>query len=413
LIKDHLISKDKRNFVEYKFFNRLDHMPNQKIRPIAIYLPQYHPIPENDEWWGKGFTEWRNVVKAKPRFKGHYQPHLPVDLGFYDLRLEEARLAQEALAKQYGIYGFCYYHYWFNGKRLLNEPIDRKMKNLKEDLPFMFCWANENWTRAWDGSNSEILIQQDYSNDDDVKHINKLLPYFKDKRYIKVGGKPVFAFYKDALFPDIKQTLRIFREEAQKQGLELYLCRFDRDEDTTICNPEILGFDASIEFQPISALLLNYKKSIQKKNSKPFTKENLLQKFINPRNYIDYFNGRIRKKKNKSKSFDYIIDFKKFIELDINQSIPDYKIFPCVSPGWDNSARRLPGKATIFQGSSPELFKYWTKAKLAKFKPYSKDENFIFINAWNEWAEGNHLEPCEKYGTSFLKAFRESLTLNQ
>ncbi|NCC74358.1 MAG: hypothetical protein EOM06_13330 [Sphingobacteriia bacterium] len=227
-------------------------MHNPKIRPIAIYLPQFHPIPENDEWWGKGFTEWRNVVKAKPRFNGHYQPHLPADLGYYDLRLEETRMAQEALAKQYGIYGFCYYHYWFNGKRLLNEPIDRKMKDPKENLPFMFCWANENWTRAWDGGEQEILIEQKYSHEDDVNHIRALIPYFKDERYIKVDGKPVFIIYKDALFPDIQRTLKIFREEAGKHSLELYLCRFDRDRHTKISNPEQLGFDAAIEFQPLS-----------------------------------------------------------------------------------------------------------------------------------------------------------------
>ena len=225
------------------------------IKPIAIYLPQFHPTPENDKWWGKGFTEWTNVTKAEPRFEGHYQPHLPADLGFYDLRLEEARLAQEALAKEYGIYGFCYYHYWFNGKRLLYEPLDRKMKNPKEDFPFMLCWANENWSRSWDGSENKMLMKQEYSEEDDRNHIQHLLTYFKDERYIRVDGKPFFAFYKPDLFPNIKRTLEIFREEARKQKIELYLTWFERWIGWQGENHEDLGFDAAVEFD-FSLLIL-------------------------------------------------------------------------------------------------------------------------------------------------------------
>jgi lipopolysaccharide biosynthesis protein len=371
-------------------------MPIKKIRPIAIYLPQFHPIPENDEWWGKGFTEWRNVVKSKPRFKGHYQPHLPADLGFYDLRLEEARLAQEALAKHYGIYGFCYYHYWFNGKRLLNEPIDRKMNNPKEDLPFMFCWANENWTRAWDGGEHEILIEQKYSHEDDVNHIRALIPYFKDERYITVDGKPVFIIYKDALFPDIKQTLEIFKEEAGRLGMELYLCRFDRQRHTQSTIPTELGFDAAIEFQPLSLS----RKELVEKSSKGINKYLLLN------NYLDFLHYRLLKTPRKS---DKIVDYKKFVEFDMQHYSNDYKTFPCVSPGWDNSSRRPRNMALIFKNSDPVIFKKWIVNKLSKFIPFSKDENFLFINAWNEWAEGNHLEPCEKYGHSYLIALYEAL----
>ena len=188
----------------------------KKIRPIAIYLPQFHPIPENDAAWGKGFTEWTNVTKAKPLYKGHYQPHLPADLGFYDLRLEEVRLAQEALAKQFGIHGFCYYHYWFNGKRLLHEPLDSKLKNPNEDFSFMLCWANENWTRRWDGKNHEVLIEQNYSKEDNVAHIQHLIPYFKDSRYIKVNGKPVFIVYKPFYFPIQLQPQRNGERLLQK-----------------------------------------------------------------------------------------------------------------------------------------------------------------------------------------------------
>lgn len=374
-------------------------MNNPKIRPIAIYLPQFHPIPENDEWWGKGFTEWRNVVKAKPRFKGHYQPHLPADLGFYDLRLEEARLAQEALAKQYGIYGFCYYHYWFNGKRLLNEPIDRKMKNPKEDLPFMFCWANENWTRAWDGGEHEILIEQKYSHEDDVNHIRALIPYFKDERYIKVDGKPVFIIYKDALFPDIKRTLEIFREEAGKQGVELYLCKFDLVKNKPSSDLEINGFDAAIEFQPFS-------RSFYECRTKA---NNSFLRYFKSSNYYKYWHLTVLKKHKSELKMDTIIDATKLIEYDINYPQPDYKLFPCVTPGWDNSSRRPHKRALIYKGISPQLFQRWTKEKLNKFKPYSDDENFFFINAWNEWAEGSHLEPCQKYGAQYLDLLSNAL----
>src|SRR5665647_256742 len=198
-----------------------------KIRPIAMYLPQFHPIPENDEWWGKGFTEWTNVAKAKPLFKGHYQPHLPADLGFYDLRLEESRIAQAEMAKVNGIYGFCYYHYWFNGKRILERPFQEIFETGKPDFPFMLCWANENWTRTWDGGNHHILLEQKHSPEDDRNHIKALIPYFKDSRYIRVDNKPVFSVYRASLFPDISNTIRIWREEAEKEGLELYICCFE------------------------------------------------------------------------------------------------------------------------------------------------------------------------------------------
>ncbi len=225
---------------------------NQTYRPIAIYLPQFHPIPENDKWWGKGFTEWRNVVQAKPRFNGHYQPHIPSDLGFYDLRLHEVLIEQAKLAKNNGIYGFCFYHYWFNGKLLLEKPVEALLKNKTPEFPFMLCWANENWTRAWDGGDNEILIKQEYSLDDDKEHIKYLIPFFKDTRYIKIDNKAVFAIYKPDLFPDISQTLNIFREEAKKQGVELYLCAFERNMGSSGEELISMGFDAVIDFQPIS-----------------------------------------------------------------------------------------------------------------------------------------------------------------
>lgn len=369
-------------------------MKNKTIRPIAIYLPQYHPIPENDEWWGKGFTEWRNVVKGKPRFRGHYQPHLPTETGYYDLRIPEIREMQAAMAKDSGIYGFCYYHYWFNGKRMLEMPFEEVFKSKNPDFPFCLCWANENWSRAWDGSENQVLLKQDYSEVDDRNHIKFLLPYFKDERYIKVDGKPVFIFYKPDLFPDMKKTLTIFREEAAKEGVELYLCRFERVNGLAGEGINELGFDAAIEFQPLSFSLRKYIKKYE--NATLLKRIYLKSKKI----YCKKFN-------KKYIASDRIIDYPKFVEFDLNHKTPNYKCFPGVSPNWDNSSRRQNINATIFKNSTPQLFGHWYKSKLERFEPYSADENFIFINAWNEWAEGNHLEPCEKWGHQYLEQIKK------
>jgi len=361
----------------------------KNIRSIAIVLPQFHPIPENDKWWGKGFTEWTNVTKAKPLFKGHYQPHLPADMGFYDLRLEESRLAQEAMAKEYGIYGFCYYHYWFNGKRLLNEPLDRKLKNPKEDFPFMLCWANENWTRRWDGSDNEILIKQDYSKSDDLEHINFLCNIFKDERYIKVNGKPFFVFYRSSLFPDMKKTTELFRAEALKNGIgDLYLACMESYGE--FVDATSIGMDATIEFPP--HVRSGYENIIQKPSWYSYIKSKLRGALP-----IEYIHD--------------VIDYKKYVQNYLLQSPLPYKNYQTVSPMWDNSARKKKD-GLILKNSTPELYEWWLSETLKKFKSYSESENFIFINAWNEWAEGNHLEPCRKWGHKYLEATKRALDNN-
>lgn len=361
--------------------------PN-KIKPIAIYLPQFHPIPENDEWWGKGFTEWTNVTKAKPRFEGHYQPHLPADLGFYDLRLEEARLAQEAMAKECGIHGFCYYHYWFTGKRVLYEPLDRKINNPKEDLPFMMCWANENWTRVWNGADRDVLLKQEYSFEDDYKHILHLIAYFKDDRYIKVNDKPIFVVYRPDLFPDIKKTISIWREEVKKVGFkDLYVGFANRYEFEY--KIEKNGFDFAFEFQP---------------------------KFWNtpkiespPRSLIKKVIRRIKKKlKIKVTSLVYYYDYATFSKKQVNLNFRN-KIYPGITPMWDNAARRKDG-AFILHNSTPEKYKNWLIHIKENYHWDTVPEKFLFINAWNEWAEGNHLEPCQKWGTAYLEATKEILS---
>jgi len=348
-------------------------------RLIVFYLPQFHPIPENDKWWGKGFTEWTNVVKAKPLFKGHYQPHLPADLGFYDLRIPEVRQAQADLAREYGIYGFCYYHYWFNGKRMLERPFNDVLVSGKPNFPFCLCWANESWTRAWDGRSREILIEQQYSEDDDRCHIRWLSQIFQDKRYIKIMGKPVFLVYRASKLPNPLKTTSIWREEADKMGIgNLYLCRVESFPDEH-GDPAKIGFDATVEFQPDWKNLQN-----------PYLKGKFRRIVSNFKSLTDNFKGY--------RKYDYA----SIVQNMKQRKEPIYKRFPCVMPSWDNSARRNK-EATIIHGSTPELFGKWLRWAIESTMQTSSDDNIIFINAWNEWAEGNHLEPCKKWKTAYLK----------
>nr|WP_121270602.1 glycoside hydrolase family 99-like domain-containing protein [Pedobacter schmidteae] len=354
----------------------------EQIKPIAIHLPQFHPFAENDEWWGKGFTEWTNVTKAKPLFKGHQQPHLPADLGFYDLRLSAARMAQMELAKAYGIYGFCYYHYWFNGKRLMQEPIDLMLKNPKEDFPFMLCWANENWTRRWDGMDKEVLIHQDYSQEDDIAHIHFLCRFFSDSRYIRVDGKPFFVIYRPALFPDIKQTLATWRSEAIRMGIGQlhigFMNSFSFNEA-----PETYGFDCKIDFQPNFSAL--------------------------PRQEFAPLREKIQTKLGIKKSAYYgnrILSYDKYVDKTINELKTIPKTYPGITPGWDNSARRASG-STIFKDATPQAYGRWLKHIC---KTYKNQDTFLFINAWNEWAEGNHLEPCQKWSRQYLEITKDVLS---
>lgn len=332
-------------------------------------------------------------------FDGHYQPHLPADLGFYDLRLEEARLAQEALAKEYGIHGFCYYHYWFNEKRMLNEPLDRKMANSKEDLPFMLCWANENWTRRWDGEEEEILIQQKYSEADDTSHIHHLMNYFKDSRYIRVGSKPIFILYKPYLLPDPAQTLKTWRSIAADHGIELYICHCVFNYNPLWSVP-FEGFDAVIDFEPFGIRHVSVFDEIKLlKNQSPGFFQKVLSKV-----------GGVTKKDNVDPGDQYnILPYNfMFSNLKCQDDFP-FKLYPSVVPGWDNSSRRKNNPTLILNDSTPEFFENWLRIIKEDFKPYSEEENFIFINAWNEWAEGNHLEPCQRWGVKYLEALSRVL----
>jgi len=369
-----------------------DLIPTTKSRlayPIAFYLPQYHPIPENDKWWGKGFTEWTNVARAKPLFPGHYQPHIPADLGFYDLRLPEVRQAQADLAREYGIYGFCYYHYWFNGKHLLERPFNEVLDSGKPDFPFCLCWANENWTRTWDGLEKHVLIEQNSSEEDDRQHIQWLAKAFQDKRYIRIEGKPLFLVYRASKLPDPLKTTLLWREEARKIGIgEIFLGRVESSADEH-SDPTDIGFDVAVEFQPDWA--------------------NVEIKFCVGNNKIHH---RLARKLGLSNMeyFDYrYMDYSSMIEKMLHRrGSPSYKRFPCVTPSFDNSARRRQTGAFILKDSSPELYEKWLEAVI-ELTPKTHQENFIFINAWNEWAEGNHLEPCQKWGRAYLEATRRAV----
>ncbi len=369
------------------------------LRAIAFYLPQYHPVPENDAFWGAGFTEWRNVVQAKPRFQGHRQPHLPADLGYYDLRVAETRAAQADLARKAGLSGFCYYHYWFSGRRVLHKPFDAALASGEPDFPFMLCWANENWTRAWDGGSDQVLLAQSYSEADARAHARHLAPAFHDPRYIRIEDRPVFAVYNTDALPSPEAWSNAFREECLTWGISPYLIRVERYLDRDTRPPEALGFDAALEFQPFSR---NFRYWLE---TRPDLKRNLGRRIQN-RLRRDWQNLQPWRR------FDRHYDLSAFSTFDMCQDAPRYTQFPGVCPSWDNSARRPPGEAIIFRNSSPDTFGKWLSAKTRAFRPASAQENLVFINAWNEWAEGNHLEPCMTHGHAWLEAMQQVLTEN-
>lgn len=366
-----------------------------RIRPIAFYLPQFHPIPENDGWWGKGFTEWTNVTKARPLFKGHYQPHLPADLGFYDLRLPEAREAQAALAREYGIHGFCYYHYWFNGRRLIERPFNEVLASGKPDFPFCLCWANENWTRSWDGQDQEVMLGQNYSDEDDLNHIRWLATAFRDPRYIRVRGRPMFLVYRISRLPDPARTVELWRNEARRIGVgELFLCNVESFCDEHGLVPKV-GLDAAVEFAPDWSAF------------PPAQQADWLTRKLSVRPRLERCAERLGLVKPWLHAHS-ISSYPKLVETMLAKPAVPYLRFPGVMPSWDNSARRQAG-ATILQGSTPEHYQRWLAAVVKRVQLLPEDDRVVFVNAWNEWGEGNHLEPCRRWGRAYLEATRAAL----
>lgn len=366
----------------------------EAARLIAIYLPQFHPIPENDEWWGKGFTEWTTVTRARALFRGHYQPHLPADLGFYDLRLPEVREAQASLAREYGIHGFCYYHYWFNGRRLLERPFQEVLSSGRPDFPFCLCWANENWTRAWNGGFTHVLTEQCYSEEDDRAHMRSLAPAFCDSRYIRVEGKPLFAVYRAGLIPNPKRTTDVWREEAARLGIgDLFLCRMESNFIGERTDPRELGFDAAIEFQP----------DIMELWTRRF-----------PSDVTGLFTwGKTKAKRLLCRQLGLQpghshYDYRWLPTIAAGKARVSYRRFRGVAPSWDNSARRK-RDAIILRNATPVVYGSWLKKVVGELQNQPETDRLIFINAWNEWGEGNHLEPCQRWGRQFLEATRAAI----
>jgi lipopolysaccharide biosynthesis protein len=361
----------------------------QKVKCLAFYLPQFHPVSENDEWWGRGFTEWTNVVQARPLFKGHYQPHLPADLGFCDLRLPEVREAQAELAYHYGIHGFCYYHYWFNGQRILERPFNEVLSSGRPDFPFCLCWANENWTRAWDGGGRHILLEQKYSHEDDLNHIRSLVPALRDQRYIRINGKPLLLVYRTEILPDPSKTAEIWREETYRSGAgELYLVRVEGIKSGI--DPQSIGFDAALEFAP------DWRNMGAFKNRGRWQRR-LAELGLFPKVYFE----------------NEIVEYSDLVSKMLAKPDPPYLRFHCVTPGFDNSARRKK-QAAIIINSTPERYEHWLKESLMRTRSKFKgDEQIVFINAWNEWGEGNHLEPDLRWGRAYLEATRRALITHE
>src|SRR5215216_5599877 len=322
-------------------------------RVLAFYLPQFHPVPENNVFWGTGHTEWTYVVQAKPRFPGHYQPRLPADLGFYDLRLPEVRQAQVDLAKEYGIHGFCYYHYWFKGRRVLERPFDEVLESGHPDFPFCLCWANHNWNWKRGDKDRGRLIAQQYSEEDDRNHIRWLLNVFQDERYIKINGRPLFLIYRAFAMPDPLRSFTMWKEEAQKRGVpEPYICK--ADSHGNFDNPSKFGCDAAVEFWP---------------------------------HHLETFIERVNGPEEVYRT-NKVQEYRDLVARLLERPEPPFRRYPCVLPDRDNTPRAdyagEDARAHIFRGSTPELYGRWLEGAIRKISSNPPEEQLVFVNAWNE-----------------------------
>jgi Glycosyltransferase WbsX/Methyltransferase domain len=346
---------------------------DDEVKLFAFYLPQYHPIPENDRWWGTGFTEWSRVTRAQPQFDEHYQPHLPERLGFYDLRLPETRARQAELASSYGVHGFCYYYYSFGAKTLLERPLAEMLASGEPDFPFCLCWANENWTRRWDGDERELLIEQRYGPELDLALIDELVPYFLDPRYLRVKGAPVLLVYRPGAIPDPWATVARWRNAAREHGFpDLHLVAALT---FGLNDPRSVGFDAAVEFPPHGDVL----------SARAHAASGLRPDF----------NGAI-------------IDYEAVVERQITRPPRPFRVYRTAMAGWDNTARHG-RRATVFHGATPAAYERWLRSLVTEARFGHPDHKLVFVNAWNEWAEGAHLEPDLRFGTGYLEATQRAL----
>ena len=359
-----------------------------KARVIAFYLPQFHPIPENDNWWGKGFTEWTNVGKAKPLFRGHYQPRVPADLGYYDLRVPETRKAQADLAREHGIEGFCYWHYWFgNGKRLIERPFNEVLKSGDPDFPFCLAWANETWKGFDHGlKNRNVLIEQHYPGEDDyIAHFYDVLPAFKDSRYIKLDEKPIFMIYRPLANDEIKIFIKVWRKLALENGLKgIYFIGHLNQLNYSIVDILSSGVDG-VNTTRLTNYNYNYQSWISKLVNKSY------KIFI-----------------KKPYTFSYKLMSKYFIVDEVDKID---NVFPSIIPGWDHSPRSGV-EGLIMTNSTPELFEKHVKHVVELVQVKKHDNRLVFLKSWNEWAEGNYVEPDLKWGNKFLKAIMNQIFIS-
>jgi len=359
------------------------------MKNVAFYLPQYHSFPENDAWWGKGFTEWTNVKKSSPQFKNHYQPEVPFEKNYYNLLDGNFQVAQSDMALSYGIDAFCYYHYWFSGKLLLEKPLENMLHNKNIKMPYMMCWANESWTRSWDGKTNSILIEQNNDEDEAAwkNHFEYLLQFFKDERYEKMDNKPVFLIYKPQLIHSCDKMMIYWNELAVENGFSgIYWGWQHPSAEASSIKDQ---FDFGVNFEPLY--------TVQKMKEKYL--DNIGHELAYGLHHPAWLRNKIAYKCFKKPLIHNYDD----IWADILNRESNQKMMPGAFPAWDNTPRRG-NQSTIFWEADPEKFKRYYGQLVEKYKNKSM---YLFINAWNEWGEGAHLEPDEKFGFGYLDVIKE------
>lgn len=368
----------------------------KKMKPIALYFPQFHAIPENDRWWGEGFTDWTNVKQGYPLFEGHHQPRIPVE-GYYDLSQKEVIAHQIQMAKHYGIYGFAIYHYWFDGKQLLEKPKELILNNKDLDIPFCLTWANETWARRWEGKDSEILMEQTHepTHEKWKAHYDYIRPYLADERAIKIDGKPVFQIYRPHLITEVGKMLQYWRKLAREDGLgELY---FMAIKSFDFPNIRILEeFDGVLLFQPHEAVNSREYKGIG------VYVENILRHC--PERWVE----KMRVVRNKVRTHYVLHPYEKVFKTVLKRKFTykDKDIFNMAFMEWDNTARYRE-KATVYHGCTPAIFeRYFNLLVKQEMKNHAEEKQYIYINAWNEWAEGTYLEPDTDNQFAYLEAVK-------